>query len=35
MVLSNYKCMLTQNTDFQDPIPVITSTFQACFFEQN
>ena len=33
MVLSNYKMHANSNTDFQDPIPVITSTFQACFFE--
>ena len=30
MVLSNYKYMQNSNTEFQDPIPVITSTFQAC-----
>ena len=30
MVLSNYKYMQIRNTEFQDPIPVITSTFQAC-----
>ena len=33
MVLSNYKSMLIRIQISKDPIPVITSTFQTCFFE--
>ena len=31
MVLSNHKMHANSNTNFQDPIPVITSTFQGMF----